>query len=149
MKKLILSSAIMLALFSMAFANRPDNITDRAAASFQKDFYKTSEVKSEVINDHVRVTFSQDNVTKYAYYNFQGELIGVVQHILTSSLPKDLQEDIKKHYAKYWVTELFQVTTEEGVYYYLRLTNADENVVLSTEDTNGWHRYMTKKLNSL
>ena len=98
MKKIILSAAIMLALFSAAFANRPDNITDRAAASFRKDFHKASEVSSTVIGNHVRVTFHQNNETQYAYYDFQGNLIGVLQHILTSSLPKDLQQDLKKHY---------------------------------------------------
>jgi len=149
MKKIILSAAILLASFSMAFANRPDNITERAAASFHKDFYKASEISSDIINNHVRVTFCQNNETKYAYYDFQGNLIGVVQHILTSSLPKDLKEDIKKHYSNYWVTELFQVTTDEGEYYYIQLTNADETVVLSTEGTYGWHRYMTKKVASL
>jgi hypothetical protein len=149
MKKIILSAAIMLALFSAAFANRPDNITDRAAASFHKDFHKVSEVSSEVIKNHVRVTFHQNNETLYAYYDFQGNLIGVVQHILTSSLPEDLQNDIRKHYTNYWVTELFQVTTEDGVYYYLQLTNADETIVLSTEGSYGWHRYMTKKATNL
>ena len=149
MKKIILSAAIMLSLFSMAFANRPDNAADRAAASFHRDFYKASAISSDVIDNHVRVTFFQDNETKYAYYDFQGNLIGVVQHILTSSLPKDLQEDIKKHYTNYWVTELFQVTTDEGQYYYLQLTNANETIVLSTEGTYGWHRFMTKKATSL
>ena len=149
MKKIILSTVILLSLLGSSFANRPDNITDRAAASVHKDFYKASEIRSEVINGHVRVTFCQDNETKYAYYDFQGNLIGVVQHILTSSLPDDLREDIRKHYSNYWVTELFQVTTDEGVYYYLQLTNADENIVLSTEGTYGWHRFMTSKTANL
>jgi len=145
MKKIILSTVILLALFSSAFAAGPDNITDRASASFHRDFHKAAQIRSEVINQHVRVTFSQDNETKYAYYDFQGNLVGVVQHILTSSLPEDLQEYIGKHYSNYWVTELFQVSTDDGVYYYLQLTNADENIVLSTEGSNGWHLYMTAK----
>jgi len=149
MKKIILSTVILLALFSTAFANRPDNLTDRAAVSFHKDFHKASEIRSEVINNHVRVTFCQDNETKYAYYDFQGNLIGVIQHMLTTNLPEDLQEDIRKHYSNFWVTELFQVTTDDGVYYYLQLTNADENLVLCTEGTDGWHRFMTSRTANL
>jgi len=149
MKKIILSAAIMLALFSSAFANIPDNITDRASASFHKDFHKAYEVNSAVIGNHVRVTFQENNETMYAYYDFQGNLIGVVQHILTVSLPEDLKHNLKKHYGNYWVTGLFQVTNEDGVYYFVQLSNADENIVLSSEGDNGWHRYMTKKITDL
>ena len=149
MKKIILSAAIMLALFSAAFANYGSDITDRATASFHKDFIRVSEMRSDIINNHVRVTFKENNETRYAYYDFQGNLIGVVQHILTSALPEDLQKDIRKHYSNYWVTELFQVTTEEGVYYYIQLTNAEETVVLNSEGNYGWQRYMLKKAANL
>lgn len=149
MKKIILSAAVMLTLFSATYAKMPDNITERAAVSFHRTFRKVSEVTTTVINNHVRVSFHQDNETKYAYYDFQGNLIGVVQHILTSSLPEDLQQDFMKHYANYWVTELFQVSTDDGVYYYLQLTNADETIVLTNEGSIGWHRFMTKKATNL
>jgi hypothetical protein len=145
MKKIILSAAIMLALFSAAFANYPDKVTDRATASFHKDFIKASALHSEVINNHVRVMFQENNETRYAYYDFQGNLVGVVQHMLTSSLPEDLQREIRKNYSNYWVTELFQVSTPDCVSYYIQLTNADETIVLNSEDGYGWHRYMTKK----
>ena len=145
MKKIILSAAIVLGLFSAAFAKYPDKVTDRATASFHKDFIKASTLHSEVINNLVRFTFQENNETRYAYYDFQGNLVGVVQHMLTSSLPNDLQKEIKKHYSNYWVTELFQVTTDTGVSYYIQLTNADETVVLNSEDGFGWQRYLSKK----
>jgi hypothetical protein len=69
----------------------------------------------------------------------------VVRHILTSSLPEDLSRDIKKHYSEYWVSELFQVTSEQGSFYYIQLKNADETVVLTTEGTDSWHRYSVAK----
>ena len=43
MKKIILSIAIGLAVFSTAFA-KPDSINDRAVAAFQKDFRNASNV---------------------------------------------------------------------------------------------------------
>jgi hypothetical protein len=149
MKKIFLSAAVMLTLFSAAFANYPDKVTDRASASFHKDFIKVATLHSEVINNHVRFTFQENNETRYAYYDFQGNLIGVVQHILTSSLPEDLQKEIRKHYSNFWVTELFQVTNENGVSYYIQLTNAEETVVLNSEDGFGWQRYMSKKSGNL
>ena len=145
MKKTILSIAIVLALFSTAFANRPSTGTERALISFQKDFHQASEVSWAETNNYILATFVMDKEIQYAYYDFQGNLIGLVHNILTSSLPVCLQKSIKKHYANYWVSELFKVTNEEGVYYYIQLKNADETIVLSTEGTNSWHRYNLPK----
>jgi hypothetical protein len=145
MKKFILSIAILLLLTGSSFAKTPAGISDRAVASFQKDFNKASEVKWDVTKNYLMATFLLDKETMFAYYDFQGNMIGLVHHMLTSSLPADLQKEIKKHYAKYWVSSLFQVTNEEGVNYYIQLKNADESIVLSSDGTNSWHRYDVPK----
>jgi hypothetical protein len=144
MKKIILSIAIGLALFSTAFA-KPVSINDRAVAAFQKDFRKASDVSWASTSNYVMATFMMNNETQFAYYDFQGNLIGVVHHMLTSSLPADLSKDIKKRYSNYWVSELFQITNDEGVYYYIRLKNADETIALTTEGGNGWQRFALPK----
>ena len=145
MKKIILSIAILLALTDASFANPNSNIKERVFASFKNDFHQASEVKWDITSSYIMATFQLDKEILYAYYDFQGNMIGLVHNILTTSLPVHLQKDIKKHYANYWVSELFQVTSEEGVYYYIQLKNADETIVLSTEGTNGWHRYALPK----
>jgi hypothetical protein len=148
MKKTILSIAIVLALFSTAFANHPDSYSKNAVASFQKDFKMASEVSWAETTNYIRATFHIDKQTLYAYYDFQGNLVGLVHHMLTTSLPDDLQKQIKRGYGDYWVSELFQVSFEDGTYYYIELKNADETIVLRTEGTNGWHRYATHKNNT-
>jgi hypothetical protein len=145
MKKIILSIAILMALTASSFAKSTTKINERVFASFKNDFRQATEVKWEVTSSYILATFQLDKDVLYAYYDFQGNMIGLVHNILTSKLPVHLQNDIKKHYANYWVSELFQVTSEEGVYYYVQLKNADETIVLSTEGTNGWHRYALPK----
>ncbi len=145
MKKIILSIAILLALTGTSFAKPTSKINERVFASFKNDFYQASEVKWDVTSSYIMATFQLDKDIMYAYYDFQGNLIGVVHNILTSSLPVQLQKDIKKHYANYWVSDLFKVTNDDGVYYYIQLKNADETIVLTTEGTNGWHRYAVPK----
>ena len=145
MKRTILSIVIGLALFSTAFAKAPEKVNDLAMASFQKDFRNASEVKWTANSMYVMAAFKLDNQIQYAYYDYQGNLIGVVHHILTSSLPEDLSRDIRKHYSEYWVSELFQVTSEQGSFYYIQLKNADETIVLTTEGTDSWHRYSVAK----
>jgi len=145
MKKIILSIAILMALTASSLAKSTTKINERVFASFKNDFRQATEVKWEVTSSYILATFQLDKDVLYAYYDFQGNMIGLVHNILTSKLPVHLQNDIKKHYANYWVSELFQVTSEEGVYYYVQLKNADETIVLSTEGTNGWHRYALPK----
>ncbi len=150
MKKTILSIAFGLALFSSAFAKAPEKVNDLAMASFQKDFHNASDVRWTANNIYVMASFQLDNKVQYAYYDYQGNLIGVVHHILTSSLPENLSREIKKHFADYWVSELFQVSSDQGSFYYIQLKNADETVVLTTEGTDSWHRYsVAKETNSL
>ncbi|HET7001747.1 MAG TPA: hypothetical protein VFI33_10570 [Puia sp.] len=144
MKKIILSIAIGLAVFSTAFA-KPDSINDRAVAAFQKEFNKATDVSWASTNNYVMATFIMNNETQFAYYDYQGNLIGIVHHMLTSDLPADLSRDIKKHYSNYWVSELFQITTDEGVSYYIRLKNADETIALTTEGGMGWHWFALPK----
>src|ERR1700687_4044264 len=121
MKKIILSIAILLALTGTSFAKPNSNINERVYASFKNDFHQASEVKWDITSSYIMATFQLDKEILYAYYDFQGNMIGLVHNILTTSLPVHLQKDIKKHYANYWVSELFQVTSEEGVYYYIQL----------------------------
>jgi len=145
MKKTILSIVIGLALFSTAFAKAPEKATDRAIASFMKEFHKASDVIWSANSNYIMAAFELDHQTQYAYYDYQGNLVGVVHHILTSSLPADLSGDIRKHYSNYWVSELFQVSSDQGDAYYIQLKNADETIVLTTEGTGSWHLYSTPK----
>ena len=145
MKKTILSIAIALTVFSTAFAKATERVNDLAIASFRKDFHNYSEVKWTANSIYVMATFKMDNKIQYAYYDYQGNLVGLVHHILTSSLPEDLSRDIRKHYSDYWVSELFQVSSDQGDAYYIQLKNADETIVLTTEGSGNWHLYSAPK----
>ncbi|HEY2347554.1 MAG TPA: hypothetical protein VGH64_01000 [Puia sp.] len=145
MKKTILSIALGLALFSTAFAKAPEKATGRAIASFTKEFHQASDVIWSSNSNYIMAEFEIDNQTQFAYYDFQGNLVGLVHHMLTSNLPEYLSSDIKKNYANYWVSELFQVTTEQGDAYYIQLKNADETIVLTTEGTGSWHLFSAPK----
>ena len=148
MKKIIFSTAIVLMLFGTAFANRPGSDTRNAVASFQKDFKSASDVSWAESNRYILATFRLDKQTLYAYYDFRGNLLCLVHHLLTTGLPDDLQKEIKADYSSYWVTELVKVNTEDGEYYFIQLNNADESIILSTEGASGWHRYSRLKKNT-
>jgi hypothetical protein len=145
MKKTILSIVVGLGLFSSAFAKAPEKSTDRAIASFMKEFHKASDVIWSSNNNYIMAAFELNNQIQYAYYDYQGNLVGLVHHILTSGLPADLSADIKKNYSNYWVSELFQLSSDQGDAYYIQLKNGDETIVLTTEVTGSWHLYSAPK----
>jgi hypothetical protein len=148
MKKTILSIAIVLTLFSTALADSPDRYNKNVVASFQKDFKSASDVSWAETSHYYRVSFHMDRQTLYAYYDYLGNLISVVHHILTTSLPDNLQNDIRCRYANYWVSELFQISLEDGNHYFIQLKNADETIVLTSEGNNGWQEYTRQKNNT-
>ncbi len=145
MKKFILSFAILLTVFSTAFANIPEAHNQNAVASFRKEFKTASEVKWSETTHYFRACFMLNNKIQYAYYDVQGNLVSVVQHVLSTSLSQDLQKQIKKEYAGYWVTELFQANFDDGTNYYIQLKNADETIVLTTDGFDQWHVYSRNK----
>ena len=71
-------------LHGSSFAKPNGSINDRVFASFQKDFHQASDVKWDVTSNYVMATFQMDNEALFAYYDFQGNLIGLVHHMLTS-----------------------------------------------------------------
>jgi hypothetical protein len=148
MKKSILPIALLLTIFSTAFANRPASFTERAHASFQKEFNRASEVSWEEKSNCVIATFHINKDVMFAYYNMHGNLIGLVHNITTASLPEYLQNDLREHYDGYWISDLFQVTTESGDLYFIQLKNADGSMVLTSDGTDLWHKYdMPKTIN--
>jgi hypothetical protein len=144
MKKTILSIAILLTAFSAAFASPFDSYNKNAVSSFQKDFKSASDVSWSETPRYLRVSFHFEKQNLYAYYDAQGNLVGLVHHMLTTSLPDNLQKQIKKNYSGYWVSELFQVTFDDGAYYFVELKNADQTIVLSTDGSDSWHTYFKK-----
>ena len=87
----------------------------------------------------MKATFTLNKQIMYAYYDFEGKLIGVVHYMATSELPGSLQNEIKKKYARYWVTELFEVRNDEGTRFFVLLKNATGNLVLSADGTDTWY----------
>jgi hypothetical protein len=142
MRKIILALAVILiAGLSSGFANTPVDINKKAAAAFHADFKKAKDVKWVESPKYIQVQFNLDDKVMYAYYSPDGRLICQTRNILTTDLPAYLRNDIKKNYGSYWVSELFQLSTDQGVSYYVRLEDGEGYVTLSAESGDNWRTY--------
>ena len=150
MKRRILTLALLLSLsLSNIFANTNEEVVNyRASNSFKKEFTQAQDVKWENSKDFVKATFKMNDQIMIAYYTNGGELLGVTRNITTSQLPINLITDIKKNHSNTWISDLFEITTNDETSYYITLQDADQTLVLKSSGTTGWTTFKKQKKNN-
>lgn len=146
MKKLVLLIAIVMTI-QLSFANEAPAVASSAMKSFNKHFYRASNVQWQHSESYDKVSFVLDNRFMNAYYAPDGELIVVIRNILSEQLPLKLLLELKQKYSNMWISELFEVVNGSDDYYYVTLENADEKLVLNAKAHKSWKLY--KKIEKL
>lgn len=139
MKKIILTLAI--AVSSIASFASEKNVTSEVLSAFNKEFTQAKEVEWTKGNNYFKATFILNDKHIAAFYNNEGELMGLTRNISSLDLPINLQTNLKKNYDGYWITDLFEVSNNEGTNYYIRLQKADATVVLESTLGSKWTVY--------
>ena len=147
MKKLFLSIAAVLTMGLSSFAGVNDEVNHQAAQAFKKDFTNATNVSWEQTQQgYVRATFCLNDQVLFAYYNTNGELKAVVRNITSDQLPLSLLTELKKSYNNdYWISDLFEVATDDQTNYYITLENSDKKIVLKSEGTTSWNVFTKSK----
>jgi hypothetical protein len=141
MKKSILIWAVLLiSATSFSFANTNDDSNTNVKTSFKKDFENAREVKWESVNTFIKATFKLGDKTICAYYSKDGDLVAMTRNILSSDLPITKQISLAKNYKGYWITDLFEISSNQETAYYITLENADSKLILKS-DSEGWGEY--------
>ncbi|HTE25302.1 hypothetical protein [Flavitalea sp.] len=150
MKHRILTLALLLSLsLSNIFANTNEEVVNaKAVNSFKKEFSQAQEVKWENSKQYVKATFKINDQVMIAYYSNAGELLGITRNLTTSQLPINLMTDIKKNHKNSWITDLFEITTNDETNYYITLEDADQIVVLKSAGSYGWTTFKKEKKNN-
>lgn len=139
MKKMILTLAIAVSTLS-AFAGE-ENVNPKALDAFKTEFNAAKDVKWTVGQNYYKATFVYNEKHVFAYYNENGELLGLTRYLSPNDLPIGLQTNLKKNYEAYWISDLFEVTKNDGTAYYLTLENADTKIVLKSNAGSSWYVY--------
>jgi len=139
---------ILLMTVSSFFAtttNAADIVSPKALKSFATTFSTATEVAWTVTENYYRVEFLLNGQTLNAFYNEEGKLTGVWRNISSLQLPIILQTKLKKEFPDYWITDLFETSTDNGAEYYITIEDADTKTVLKSSLTSAsWILY--KKL---
>ena len=137
MKKLI--ATLTIALFSIsAFAGGPVN--QKVLDAFNSEFSTATEVQWTIGENYYKATFNYNGKYVFAFYDESGELMGLTRNLSPVDLPIALQTNLKKNYAGFWVSELFEAVKTEDTNYYITVENADTKLTLKSEG-NSWTVY--------
>ncbi|HEY4287197.1 MAG TPA: hypothetical protein VGN00_08865 [Puia sp.] len=140
-KKLAIAVALLLTVgVTSSFAN-PTDKTEVIKASFRKDFKKAELMGIEANNSYNKLTFKMNDMVLYAFYSDNGELLAVTRNIKSSQLPIQLLLDLKRDYANYWITDLFEFNGDGSNSYYVTVENADTSITLRANSSDDWHLY--------
>ena len=141
MKKIIVTLAIGISsLTAFASSDENVNVSKKALDAFKSEFTTAKEVEWTVNSDHYKATFIYNQRYVFAYYNENGELLGLTRYLSPLDLPLALQNNLKKNYENYWVSDLFEAVKSDETHYYLTVENADTKIVLRSLG-NSWSVY--------
>lgn len=142
MKKIILTLAIAVSTLS-AFAS-DENVNQKVLDAFKTEFSSAKEVEWTVNTNYYKATFAFNGKYVFAFFNENGELLGLARYISMVDLPLALQTNLMNDYEGYWVSDLFESVKAENTYYYITLENADAKIVLKSSG-NYWTAYSRNK----
>jgi len=144
MKTLFILMMTVSSFFSST-SNATDIVSPKALKSFAATFSTATEAAWTITENYYRVEFLLNGQTLHAFYNEEGKLISASRNISSLQLPIILQTELKKEFPKYWITDLFEMSTNNGVEYYITIEDADTKTVLkSSSASSSWMLY--KKL---
>ena len=136
---MILTLAIAVSTFS-AFAS-DENVNQKVLNAFKKEFNTAREVEWTTGSNYYKATFVYNEKHVFAYYNENGELLGLTRYLSPVDLPMNLQKNLKKDFREYWISDLFEIAKNDGTAYFLTLENADTKIVLKSTDSSNWSVY--------
>ena len=136
---MILTLAIAVSTFS-AFAS-DENVNQKVLNAFKKEFNTAREVEWTTGSNYYKATFVYNEKHVFAYYNENGELLGLTRYLSPVDLPMNLQKNLKNDFREYWISDLFEIAKNDGTAYFLTLENADTKIVLKSTDSSNWSVY--------
>ena len=139
MKKIIIMLAI--AINSIAVFANETNVNTKVLNAFSREFAGATDVKWTTNETFSKASFVFNGQHVYAFYQLDGELLAMTRNITSLDLPMSLQTSLKRGYEGYWISDLFEISNNEGTNYYITMENADSKVVLKSTSGGKWNSF--------
>ena len=136
MKKIIIMLAVTIS--SLAALASEENVDKKVLNAFSQEFAGAKDVKWTTNETFYKASFVFNGQYVYAFYQLDGELLAMTRNISSLDLPISLQTSLKKGYEGYWISDLFEISNNEGTKYYITMENADSKLVLKSTNAGDW-----------
>ncbi|MGZ3839475.1 MAG: hypothetical protein ACXVBT_11460 [Flavisolibacter sp.] len=136
MKQLLFSLLLWLLTGTNGFAS-DTMVSPGVLHAFEIRFATASAVNWTKDQGWYRADFVYSDQYITAYYGSGGNLLALTKNILSPQLPLLLGQALKEKYKNYWISDLVEVSTEQGTSYYATLENGGNQLVLKS-DQNDW-----------
>jgi hypothetical protein len=148
MKILVIMATVAASLFTnVSSAKQLDDVTPAAIQSFKTTFGQATEVNWSISENFYKADFVLNGQYATVYYDCEGRLMATTRNITSLQLPITLQASLKKEYSEFWISELFELTNNEGTSYYVTIQKADTKITLKSASHSAWESFQkTSKL---
>lgn len=134
----------MMVAFS-SFAHTGEEVNENILRSFNNEFAGAQDVNWEPGKTISKVTFRLNGQVMFAYYRESGDQVAVTRNIISTQLPITLLADLKRNYQEYWITDLFEISSDDNSNYYITLQSADQTIILKSSGLQNWQTFRKQK----
>jgi len=145
MKRILTILAVMLTISLSSFAKGDEKVSPAVLEAFKTSFKQATEVDWTVKENMYKAQFNLEGQYITAYYDVEGKMVAMTRNISTSQLPISLQTSLRNQIDGLWITELFEVSNEEGTAYYVTLENSDTKQVLKASANGDWNNFQKQR----
>ena len=140
MRSFLIAFSLLASVVSKADTTYTDKVEPFVLKSFETTFSNAREVSWTTVSDLYKATFTFNGQHIIAFYNNEGALVAVTRNIASNQLPIKLQTALKNN-DNAWISDLFEVSGEEGTTYYVTLETADRKVIMKSVGNSSWNVY--------
>lgn len=130
--------AVMISISTTTVFASEDVVSPWVLKAFKTEFVSAQEVDWTTGSTFYRAAFTINGQRVFAYYGIDGDFLGLTRYITSLQLPIGLQTSIKKYYADLWISDLFEISNNEGTSYYVTLEDADKKIILTSTNSINW-----------
>lgn len=141
MKKLFIAALIVVAAGTSAFAGDVFNVNYKVKSSFEARFAGAQNVAWSAKENFIRASFTIADENVEAFFDGEGELIGLSRKVDLKKLPLNAIQKIKKDYAAYQVTEVIEFDRDGDKSYFVSLEDGSKKQILEVSLYGGVSKY--------
>lgn len=146
MKRLFFTLTVFCSLISFSsFAKGDEKVSAVVLEAFQASFDNATEVQWSTSENYYKANFNINGRYISAFYDADGKMIAMSRNITSFELPLMLQASLKKVSEDSWISDLFEMSNEEGTTYYVTLENAGTKTVLKASSLSSWESYQKSR----